>query len=301
MSDIYSLSSRYYSSSMRKIPEIILPRDEHNITNKVIWLYWNDGDLKNAPFVVRKAIDSWTYHNAANWTVIRLNKYNLHQFMDTSLIDSKKQMSIQARSDMIRLTLLARYGGVWADATMLCMEPLDHWIWDNLPKNGFWMYSRSCSWFMIAALDSYIAQRWYAAAVDYWSHRDRVSGEVGGISNYRWMDGILKDLIAKDERLRSELERMPYVECGGVCGPHGFYAEGCKYEVNQPLKKEFKECLDNNTPHAMKMTYKGRCETEGIQFSKSHNKTNGHYALYTAFKRDRPTRWLLRTLWSDWT
>ena len=31
-------------------------------------------------------------------------------------------------SDLLRLKLLAKYGGVWADATLLCSTPLDHWV-----------------------------------------------------------------------------------------------------------------------------------------------------------------------------
>ena len=35
---------------------------------------------------------------------------------------------------MIRLELLAEHGGVWADATMLCLRPLDSWIAHALPE-----------------------------------------------------------------------------------------------------------------------------------------------------------------------
>jgi mannosyltransferase OCH1-like enzyme len=37
----------------------------------------------------------------------------------------KPNMTIQAKSDMIRLHVLSTHGGVWADSTMLCLQPLD--------------------------------------------------------------------------------------------------------------------------------------------------------------------------------
>ena len=31
-------------------------------------------------------------------------------------------------------------GGVWADATMLCMQPLDNWVYEKVEPAGMWMY-----------------------------------------------------------------------------------------------------------------------------------------------------------------
>ena len=33
-----------------------------------------------------------------------------------------------AQSDVVRLNVLANHGGVWADATVACMQPLDLWL-----------------------------------------------------------------------------------------------------------------------------------------------------------------------------
>jgi hypothetical protein len=261
---------------------VVLPVDEYNITSKVVWLYWNDGKVDAAPYVVRKAIESWMYHNSPNWTIVILHQGNLHQYMDTSLINSKKSMTTQAKSDVIRLTLMATHGGVWADATMLCFEPLDNWVWNVLPPKGFFMFSKSCSWFMIAAKDSYLAKQWYRAAMQYWSTREVISGNVGGKQNYYWMDGVLLEARSIDPELDSAIENITDMVCNGYCKPHGMFDFGCKYAVNQPLHDDMKQCFDHNPPVAMKMTYKTRCDSPGIKSSKNYHQTNGHYAIHVA-------------------
>jgi hypothetical protein len=54
--------------------------------------------------------------------------------------------------------LLDKFGGVWADSTMLCMEPLDKWL---KPNTDFWMYHgwENCKygaiWFIISKPGKY--------------------------------------------------------------------------------------------------------------------------------------------------
>ena len=55
-------------------------------------------------------------------------------------IIQKKKITVQALSDIIRLNILNKYGGVWADAMLLCIQSLNHWIYEVINKTGFWMY-----------------------------------------------------------------------------------------------------------------------------------------------------------------
>jgi hypothetical protein len=64
---------------------------------------------------------------------------NLHEFVRIPYIH-QPHIKEQAKSDIIRLHLLAQHGGVWADATVLCLQPLDHWLYDMLAPARFWMY-----------------------------------------------------------------------------------------------------------------------------------------------------------------
>lgn len=43
------------------------------------------------------------------------------------------------RSDYLRMYLLIKYGGVWADATLFCKKPLDNWIEPALDQAGMYI------------------------------------------------------------------------------------------------------------------------------------------------------------------
>jgi len=77
-----------------------------------------------------------------------------------------------ARSDLLRLDLLARYGGVWADATLLPLRPLDEWLYDWLCPSGFFCFRHSMeerretgrlapNWFIASAPKNPLAVAWF--------------------------------------------------------------------------------------------------------------------------------------------
>ena len=83
----------------------------------------------------------------------------------------------EALSDLVRLELLHRYGGVWGDATTVCAKPLDGWL-NQYARHGFFAFDRPgpdrmiSTWFLAAHKGSYIVERWRDAAARYW--RDRI-------------------------------------------------------------------------------------------------------------------------------
>jgi hypothetical protein len=159
-------------------------------TKKTIWLLWYQG-WDHAPWLVQQVRKSWELHNP-RWNIVCLDQNNLSQYIDpTRRFNQNFTIKMQAKSDLIRLNLLADYGGVWADATMLCMVSLDRWIYDALQPVGFWMYhgrdngAGPASWFIISQRQSYIIQRWREAANKFWqSHRF--------FYDYFWMDALSK-------------------------------------------------------------------------------------------------------------
>jgi hypothetical protein len=248
------------------------------IMKKVIWIFWEKG-WQTAPYLPQKVLLSWKFHNP-DWHIEELTMDRLSDFVDLARL--KHTMTIQAKSDMIRLMILSKYGGVWVDASLLCLQPLDNWIWAVLPRNGFWMYSRECSWFMIAASNSFIAQAWLDAAIKYWEIREEPSGEVGGVSNYRWMDGTLKDARANNKSLDAKVSAMLFISCGSLCGPSTFYLRDCMYEVNMPLHEDIRKCFDETPPYVVKLTVHGRCGLPPVG-PQNMKLTNGIYAILASF------------------
>jgi hypothetical protein len=49
-------------------------------------------------------------------------------------------MGWAGKSDLIRVMLLAKFGGIWADATTFCLKPLSDWLHDEVRTNGFFCF-----------------------------------------------------------------------------------------------------------------------------------------------------------------
>ena len=153
---------------MKNKPNLKIPRK--------IWILWYQG-LSEAPLIVKKCINSWKNENP-NWDVIVLDKDNLNDYIDDALSPEKMdKLSFTKRSDLFRLQLLAKFGGVWADATTLCMKSLDDWI-DEYAESGFFAFSTPgkdrilSSWFIAGSKDCQIIIKWDKYFISYFRHNN---------------------------------------------------------------------------------------------------------------------------------
>merc|ERR1719271_595889 len=111
----------YYSSGLDAAFAAALPR--------TLWLFWYKG-FERAPALERECLASWQRMNPG-WTVRALNAADADRLIDRQEHYSDwtwSQASVEAKSDILRVELLARYGGVWADANTYCNDPLDDWL-----------------------------------------------------------------------------------------------------------------------------------------------------------------------------
>lgn len=192
-----------------------LPR---NIPKK-IWIFWNTSET-TAPPVVRACIDSWRQQNPG-WDVTVLDQDNLAQHTDMA---PPGEITIQAYSDLLRLWLLRRHGGVWVDATCYCMTPLDHWL-PVAAQHGFFgfIWSRTdrwfilpnvfrvmTSWFLASEPEGAIVVPWEEKSFEYWDGRK--TAHV-----YYWVHMIFEYLIWTDRGFRKAWRQMPKL---GAFGPH---------------------------------------------------------------------------------
>ena len=82
-------------------------------------------------------------------------------------------LSLNHQSDLIRLALLSEYGGVWADATTFCINPLDEWI-DDYAKSGFFVFSKPgpdrmiSNWFLASEKGNLVVSKLYKHLAAYW-------------------------------------------------------------------------------------------------------------------------------------
>lgn len=180
---------------------------------RIIWFLWFQG-LDNAPYVVRKCYESWVARNPG-WELICLDDASLKTAASADYYaGSFATMSRQQRSDLLRLDLLSKHGGVWVDATCFCVQPLDSWLPANL-DSGFFAFSRPhpqrviSSWFLAAEPQNILVSRLLQFMLDYWgSHpfrleRQRLSSRalarflrLTPHTRAWWFSRVIKDWLA---------------------------------------------------------------------------------------------------------
>jgi hypothetical protein len=114
--------------------------------NKIVWSYW-EGSMDN---ITKKCIDSWYKYIPNGWKIVILNNSKLNE---VELIKPFRfnKLSHTTKSDVIRLSVLYKYGGLWMDASVLLTQKLD-WI-QNYEKNDYYGFNYDSrnyieSWFL---------------------------------------------------------------------------------------------------------------------------------------------------------
>ena len=93
---------------------------------KDVYMLWDKG-FENAPAWEQTCLWTWQHHNP-DWTVHAMNMSVAMERADVfRWIPEEKWNNIKHKhvwADIIRVLILARYGGVWADASVACNAPL---------------------------------------------------------------------------------------------------------------------------------------------------------------------------------
>ena len=98
--------------------------DKQSKSDKV-WICWFQGE-QNAPMIVKAAMAS-VKKNLPDRDIVIISDENISdyvQFPDYILEKRKKGIIGPAHfSDLLRIELLCKYGGIWIDATVFCSSP----------------------------------------------------------------------------------------------------------------------------------------------------------------------------------
>jgi hypothetical protein len=149
--------------------------------NKTIWMLWFQG-WESAPWLIQNARKSWEIHNT-NWNIIFLDEKNIYNYLDNiDFIMKRPDIHLATKADYIRLALLSKYGGVWVDANVVCLQALDKWIHKALDTVGVWMYhgnslrvtlDKGCAvWFIASLKSNKLIEKWLKAMTEYLSGND---------------------------------------------------------------------------------------------------------------------------------
>ena len=99
---------------------------------RIIWTYW---DSENLPDFIQKCVDKWRQLNPG-WTINVLNPKNLDEYLPGVDIFGMKFADTKPRqSDFVRLHVMAKYGGIWCDASMVPTTSFE-WVIDTQKSKG---------------------------------------------------------------------------------------------------------------------------------------------------------------------
>lgn len=115
-----------YSYILKKYDTFTI--NEHVSSNKV-WVCWLQG-MENAPLLVQRCYHSLKKH-MKDREIIVITEHNMHEYVEFPdyILEKLKNGEITRTffSDILRLELLIKHGGMWIDATVLCTS-------DNIPE-----------------------------------------------------------------------------------------------------------------------------------------------------------------------
>jgi hypothetical protein len=176
-----------------------------------LFLLWLQGE-DSAPDLVGLCLSSWRQHHP-NWMIDVLDEERALHLSRLSSLPSG--LSPNHKANLIRLRLLARYGGVWADATTLCMRPLDDWL-GRAAVSGFFCFSQPqplralANWFIASAPEQALTEAWRR-----WSEVYALSERP--VASYFCSHHTLAWLLETQPALRRKWAEVPYVSARG---PH---------------------------------------------------------------------------------
>tara|TARA_B100000579_G_C22848158_1_gene865674 strand:- start:316 stop:1749 length:1434 start_codon:yes stop_codon:yes gene_type:complete len=101
-----------------------------------IWVIWFQGRDK-MPQICETCYSSWVDKNP-NWRVNLVHDGNIQQYIPEDLLKIFSSVKpIQCYSDLVRLYLVYRYGGLYVDATLFCHKPVEDWLPEALVEDCF--------------------------------------------------------------------------------------------------------------------------------------------------------------------
>lgn len=139
----YSWLKKHFENDLKKI-EAEIPKEQIcEVAEKQVWICWLQG-MENAPQIVRDCYASVCYW-MKDWKITVITTDNMNEYVEfPDYIVNKWKAGIISNthlSDLLRLELLIRYGGMWIDSTTYMTGSMPAYIADSnffVYRNG-WM------------------------------------------------------------------------------------------------------------------------------------------------------------------
>lgn len=172
---------------------------------RVLHFYWDQG-IDEAPDLVRQCLESWRIHNPG-WHIRIWDEASARSVTDRDSLPS--DLKTTPYSDILRTGILDEEGGVWIDATVYCLRPLDGWLPMIMAQCDFFAFRRPgkdreiSSWFLASRKGSRLVRELRAAAKAYWDRQAKPTRV------YHWYHYLFEYLVRTSRRFRREWATVP--------------------------------------------------------------------------------------------
>ena len=173
---------------------VLWPRNS-TFTNKeiprIIWTFW---DSDNQPEFVKKSIESWRKFSP-DFTINVVTPNTLSKYLPEVDFSSKKADFIQRTSDFVRVHLVAKYGGIWSDASVVATRS-HNWIIHEQQSRGFEFFSymnprdQTLPQFPVVA-------NWFFASIPGGNFIKKWRDEFDRIDNFEKVEDYIDDIRSK--------------------------------------------------------------------------------------------------------
>lgn len=228
-----------------------------------IWQCWLQGK-EQAPEVVKMCLASVEKYKKDNQKIIIITSKNYTNYVNlpTVIIEKWKKGVISAAhfADILRVNLLASYGGYWIDATCLLTAPTP----DAIDRTHIFMYNSAGEFdftliqncFIHATASNYLIQVWCLFINQFWTKESK-------LLHYFQHHLIFKALITTVSQAKEEFQKMPVISEKETQTLMKFILAGPPYN-----EQEFEKIKEKSFMH--KLTYKEKIPDEFITFYKSN-------------------------------
>ena len=220
-------------------------QDNLPIQNNKLWVCWLQGEDK-APDIVKVCIKNLKNFIPKNMELVILDDNNINNYIKFPDYIYKKRkegkISNIHYSDILRVCLLAKHGGIWIDATTLLTSEIPN----NIINSDFFAFhsqersKHNNSWFLYSKHNNHILMiSMKKLLLEYWAHENK-------LLDYFTYHLFFDLMIENDIILAKEWDKVP------IYWDHDCYLLG-----KELFQKYNKENFDNITKHFIhKLTYK---------------------------------------------
>jgi len=218
------------------------------VENSTIWILWFQG-FEQCPEIVKQCVKTWQRHNP-DWQLQLLDEINISEFVTQEDVPpglDLDSLSYAHKADIIRLILLKKFGGVWADATTYCTQPLNSWL-NDFAKSDFFAFSdpgpdrKISNWFLYSKQEGAMINMLLKDVFAYWND----------IKRTRFRFHTIEKIINRQPRLwfgsflSRFLKKMPYfwfhylfgVRLENDTGFASQWKKNIKYHADNPHKAQ---------------------------------------------------------------